>query len=378
LAAAVAAANGMQERKMTHRTILSVSVLAILAATPALAHHPGGVGGIETSGPIATIPATTLEQGHGAISFFYEYIKLGGLSDAALVEAAGRHEHVHSIGTIQSPTIVGGLGLTNDLSVYISLPYVLRTDIREGHHEHVAGVAINSVDFRGDSAGIGDMTALGQWRFLNNRATGTEVALLFGAKVPTGRTNVRDDQGELFEAEFQPGSGGWDGLIGLAVTQHLGRWSLDGNVLYQAVGKGVQDTDLGDRFRYNAAVSFRAIGWTDPNDPLQAHAHVTPARGKAKAGHVHSHDHGPEPAPTPQFKLDLVLELNGEWHDKQVTAGVVDPNSGGNTVYLSPGIRATLGNVSGFASVGVPVINELNGLQSKPDFRLVTGIAASF
>src|SRR5215211_852445 len=77
--------------------------------------------------PSPPSPATPLEQGHAAISFFYEYIKLGGLSDAALAAAAGRHEHVHSIGTIQSPTIVGGLGLTNDLSVYLSLPYVLRT-----------------------------------------------------------------------------------------------------------------------------------------------------------------------------------------------------------------------------------------------------------
>src|SRR5215216_6701564 len=107
----------MQERKMTHR-MLSASVLALLVATPALAHHPGGVGGIETSGAIATIPATPLEQGHGAIAFFYEYIKLGGLSDAALAAAAGRHEHVHSIGTIQSPTIVGGLGLTSDNVLY--------------------------------------------------------------------------------------------------------------------------------------------------------------------------------------------------------------------------------------------------------------------
>jgi hypothetical protein len=73
-----------------------------------------------------------------------------------------------------------------------------------------------------------------------------------------------------------------------------------------------------------------------------------------------------------------VLELNGEWHDKQVTAGVVDPNSGGNTVFLSPGIRASMGNVSGFASVGVPIINDLNGLQSKPEVRVFTGIAAAF
>ena len=39
------------------------------------------------------------------------------------------------------------------------------------------------------------------------------------------------------------------------------------------------------------------------------------------------------------YTLDLVLELNGEWHDKQRIAGIPDPNSGGTTVYLSPGVR---------------------------------------
>ena len=33
---------------------------------------------------------------------------------------------------------------------------------------------------------------------------------------------------------------------------------------------------------------------------------------------------------------------------------------------------------SGFASVGVPIVNELSGIQSKPDFRVMTGIAAAF
>jgi Putative MetA-pathway of phenol degradation len=362
---------------MSHRFALSAGVAALLLTAPAAAHHPGGVGNTGTAGPINTLSATTLEQGQVAIGFLYEYIKLGGLSDAALIEAASKHIHAHSIGTIQSASAGLALGLTSDLMLLVRLPYVLRTDIREGHHEHVAGVAINSVDFRGDSDGIGDLTALAQWRFLNNRTTGTEMALLFGAKAPTGATNRFDNQGLPFEAEFQPGSCAWDGLLGLAVTQRLGRWSLDGNVLYQWVGTGVQDTNLGDRFRYNAAVSYRAIGWSDPNDPMNAHAHVVPAGRKARHRHA-DHDHGPEPAPKPHFALDLVLELNGEWHDKQVIAGVTDPNSGGNTVYVSPGVRASFGNVSGFASLGIPIVNDLNGLQSKPDYRLVAGIAAGF
>jgi outer membrane putative beta-barrel porin/alpha-amylase len=369
---------------MPYRIALAAGALALVAATPAAAHHPGGVGNTGTAGPIATLSASTPEAGHGAIAFLFEYIKFSPLSDPTLAAAAGRHEHVHSLDNIQSSSLAFALGLTNDVMVMVNLPYIQRNDIRQGHHSHLpGGVVSNTVDALGDSAGIGDLTVLAQWRFFNNRAAGTEAAILFGAKAPVGRTNAISDIGEPFDAEFQPGSGAWDGLFGFAVTQRFGRWSLDGNVLYQAVGTGVQDTDLGDRFRYNAAVSFRALGWNDPNDPMNAHAHVMPSRKAARhshGGHGHGHgghDHGPEPA-KPQFALDLVLELNGEWHDKQVTAGVTDPNSGGNTIYLSPGIRASIGGFSGFASVGVPILNEVNGLQAKADFRVIGGIAAGF
>src|SRR6185312_3855984 len=116
-----------------------------------------------------------------------------------------------------------------------------------------------TIDARGDTAGLGDASVLGQYRFLENKATGTEAALLLGAKLPTGKTNTYDVFGERFEAEFQPGSGSWDGLFGLAVTQRAGPWSFDANVLYQLVTKGALDTDLGDRFLYNAAVSYRIV-----------------------------------------------------------------------------------------------------------------------
>src|ERR1044072_3992856 len=91
-------------------------------------------------------------------------------------------------------------GITDDFMVSVRAPYVLRTDIREGHHAHLAGgVVNNTVDYRGDSAGFGDVTFLGQYRFINNRATRTEAAFLFGVKAPTGATNRVDVLGELFE-----------------------------------------------------------------------------------------------------------------------------------------------------------------------------------
>jgi hypothetical protein len=73
-----------------------------------------------------------------------------------------------------------------------------------------------------------------------------------------------------------------------------------------------------------------------------------------------------------------VLELNGEWHAKQVEGGVKDQNSGGNVIYISPGLRLSMDKWSGFVSVGIPVIRDPNGIQAEPDFRIATGISLAF
>lgn len=211
----------------------ALAAAATLAPCLAFAHHPGGTGNSSGAGPAITIPATTIEEGHIAAFVAYEYIRLRGIDDQDLMAAAGRHQHVHSMKTIASTSFGLAYGITDDLTVSLRLPYVERTDIREGTHSHVAGgAALNGVTRRGDTAGLGDATVMGQWRFFNNRATGTEAAVLFGMKLPTGDTHQRDVAGERFETEFQPGSGSSDPFIGLAGTQRFGAWSFDANVVY--------------------------------------------------------------------------------------------------------------------------------------------------
>jgi hypothetical protein len=245
-----------------NRSILLLAGACALTASPALAHHPGGASNTGGAGPITTISAETLEAGHSAVAFLYEYIAFGGLGDAELINAASKHQHVHSIGTIQNAAASAAYSVTDDFMVSVRAPYVLRTDIREGHHEHLpGGLVSNTVDYRGDSSGFGDITVLGQYRFINSKATQTQAAFLFGVKLPTGATNRLDAQGELFEAEFQPGSGSTDFLLGAAFTQRFGAWSFDASVLGVLVGTGTQDTKLGDRFFYNAAVSYRLVGY---------------------------------------------------------------------------------------------------------------------
>src|ERR1043165_3875976 len=350
-----------------------------LTATPALAHHPGGASNTGGAGPIVTISASTLEAGHGAIAFVYETIAFGGLGDADLIAAASKHIHAHSIGTIQSASLGAAHGVTDDFMVSVRAPYVNRTDIREGHHEHLpGGIVNNTVDYRGDSSGFGDVTVLGQYRFLNSRATGTQAAFLFGVKAPTGATNRIDALGELFDAEFQPGSGSWDFLLGAAFTQRFGAWSFDANVLGIKAGTGTQDTNLGSRFLYNAAVSYPLLGYAPPEEHMHAGLPSSAlAHGPVPHRHEHPLDRIPAAAP-PQWRVDAILELNGEWHDFETTAGVRDPNSGGHVLLLSPGLRVGYGSVSGFATFGIPIVNDMNGLQSKTGYRLFTGVAYAF
>ena len=351
------------------RFIATLLVSTAVGASAASAHHPG-VGGIGGAGGIFTIGAGTLDQGQFAFSAFIEYVRLKQLSDATLLANIGND--VHGLQSIESRVLAFAYGITNDLTVSLRLPWVRRTGILEGVPEDPADPA--TVRDRGATSGFGDVTVLGQYRFLNNQVSGTQAAVLFGVKAPTGVTGLVDPFGEVFEAEFQPGSGSWDWLFGAAMSQRLSpAWSFHANFLAIATGTGTQDTNLGNRLLYNTALSYRIFGETagEPHshDPRTAYAHA-------------GHDHPPMVTKAPpaaashaHVALDGLLEINGEWHDKQRTAGVVDPNSGGNTIYLSPGLRLTVENWSSYVLVGIPVVNDQNGIQAKPAWRVLGGFS---
>jgi len=366
------------------------SSMLLLLALPAEAHHPGGGGNTGSGGPINTISADTLAEGLIAASVRYEFIRMGQLSDADLLAAAAKGTHAHSLRSIDAVSLSVAYGITNDFTVGVRAAGVRRSDIREPGEDMLSGghmgmmssndvsglMSPDGVNRRGNSAGFGDVTMLGQYRFHNNAQNGTSAAVLFGFKAPTGSTSQRDNFGQLFEAEFQPGSGSWDGLLGAAFTKRTGRWSFDVSALYYLISTGTQNTNLGDRFLFGTAVSYRLVGATGSSKETELHEYCMQPRNQLQEHCLYhaNHDHS-DMMKTP-YTLDLVLELNGEWHDKQRIAGIPDPNSGGTTVYLSPGVRVGFDRFSGFVSVGVPVINQHNGIQSKPEFRVLTGIGA--
>ena len=357
-----------------HR-IGAVAAFALsISASTALAHHPSGATG-GSSGPIVTEYADTLEAGNKGFYVTHEYIDLSRLSDETLIEAALEDRDVHSLGIIQSATLAVFYGVTDYLTIGASLPWIRRSEIFEGeveggghhgeepgHHGEEAGLEGEEeeegeieaeVEKLGTAEGIGDLWLTAQLRLFHNPGTGQAVSVLGGVKLPTGTTSDKDLEGNSFEAEFQPGSGSVDFELGAAANHPMGPWALHTSALYVFVQEGTQDVDLGDRFLYNGAVTYRLFG-EEPG---------------------HHHDSGASPSHGHGASLDLVLELNGEWSEKEVDSGITDRDTGGNTIYLSPGVRVASNGLSGFLSVGAPISNDYNGTQSEPDWRIVSGFS---
>ena len=323
--------------------IVLTSSLVIYSAK-SLADH-GSLGfGLGTASPILTQSGITLPANMWAGGMATQFIEFNSASDQKLIEQQAIHGDIHSTNTYLQQSIFGAYGVTDDLTLGVRVPYIFRSGIRTPTSD-------GDVPKLGSPNGFGDVSFFGQYRFFHTDDQLNHASLIFALKTPTGATSKVDKQGNVFETHFQPGNGSWSPSIGLAFTRAMGQFSFDTNILYTVSTTGTQKVDTGDTFAYNFAVSY-AIG------------------GLAKTGLYSSSNNAPWTA---------VLELNGEWQDYQRVAGVRDPNEGGNVVYISPGIRYSGGkNWNTSLSVGAPIVTNLNGFQTEPDYRITYRLVATF
>lgn len=74
-----------------------------------------------------------------------------------------------------------------------------------------------------------------------------------------------------------------------------------------------------------------------------------------------------------------MLEFNGEYRDKNDVDGEKDGNTGGDIIFLSPGVRVSSSDRwSLFLSAGKTVYDDFNGIQTDVDYRLVGGLGFAF
>lgn len=229
-----------------------------------------------------------------------------------------------------------GYGVTRDFALFGMLPWSdKRLDMRMGGQ-----------DIHRSKQGIGDFTVFGRYTVYENNAPGRtwRIAPLLGVKAPTGKDDVRDALGRL-PPPVQPGSGSWDPLGGMVLTYQTLAFQIDGQLSYK-VNRKANGFEFGDVFEADASLQYRL--WP-----------------RALGGGV------------PGF-LYGVVEANLVHTNKNRVSGVTDPNSGGTTLFFSPGLQYVTKKWIFEAGVQVPVVQNLNGTALKNNYVLTTGIRINF
>ena len=229
-----------------------------------------------------------------------------------------------------------GYGVTPDFALFGMLPWFdKRLDMSMG------GQYLTS-----RKSGVGDLTLLGRYTAYQYDAPGRtlRIAPFLGVKAPTGEDNARDGFGRL-PPPVQPGSGSWDALGGAIATYQTLNFQIDGQVSYKANRKA-NGFRAGDVAELDGSLQYRL--W-----PSSLGSGV------------------------PAF-LYGVLEANLIHSAKDNSGGIADPNSGGTTLFITPGLQYVTRKWIVEAGVQIPVVKNLNGTALKNNYVFTTGFRINF
>ncbi len=308
----------------------------------AMANHGPGAARVGSQ----TTSAKTLSKGKWGIGFEMEYTEFDSISRTRLISRGERAGGLDVLDRTFLYTGTVSYGVTDDLSLEVSLGGLEANDFREAELED------GEVEILGaDPDGLTDLWIKGKYRFFQKEKD--QFAFFGGIKIPTGENDIKNDEGEKLEAVEQPGSGAVDFLVGLAgsrqVTDRL-NVDLSGGYIFRT--EGPRDFEVGDRIDVNAAVSYVLSRGQKP------HLH--------EDGQTHTHNH---PA------LSLGLELNFRHLLKDKEDGNKQSNSGGSTLFLTPNINIKLNETTTiYVAAPIPVAQDLNGRQQETDVKVLAGI----
>lgn len=199
---------------------------------------------------------------------------------------------------------------------------------------------------RGDN-GLGDSTLLGRYQVFQLDRPGEtfRAQALGGLKFPTGRDDKSDSMGRLPQP-LQLGSGSYDPIMGGVFTWQRLRWQADFDMTYK-INTEANSFRFGNMLTHDAALQYRLWPWKLPD------------RG------------------VPSFVYG-VLELDGIWSERNKMNASTISDSGGYTLFISPGLQYVTKRWVAEASVQLPMIQRLNGNQPVTDYIVSAGFRVQF
>ena len=246
--------------------------------------------------------------------------------------------------------LTGFYGITPDFMLLAVIPY--KHGRTTGEADMTTIPPTLDTTMAGDAAGLGDVALMGRYTFLKqeNPDTTNVLAGLAGIKFSTGKTNARTSDGMSYlDSHLQPGTGSTDYLLGLSYSHSLQRLSFSANLLGTITTEGKFGTtkhEFGNALNYDMSGKYRIA---------------------------------PEAFSPMKPQLFAALGINGEVRQREKEDGVAVPDSGGNTVYLSPGLQLVLApHWIVEASYQHAIYHKLNGTQLGETYKAITGVTYLF
>jgi len=219
----------------------------------------------------------------------------------------------------------------------VSVPYVDRDHTHI--HNHRGEKLIETWSFRD----LGDTRIVGRYEVHGARETverQSSFGVTLGVKLPTGKYDVANADGDLAERSLQPGTGTTDVLLGMY-------WSSAAplaNTSWFARVQGVLPANEREGFKPGKAV------------------YVDGGARYAAANNV-----------------GLMLQLNYVWKGRDSGDEAEPEDSGQQQVWISPGLSWNVAkNVQLYAFAQFPLYQKVNGVQLTADWSALTGVSWRF
>lgn len=268
----------------------------------------------------------------------YEFIKQDqprtGTDDVAVGEIRKHHDEVST--TNRNLVATYSRMFASGWGVSVVAPIVDR-DHAHIHNHHGAQIAGNW-----NFTELGDMRVTGRYQlpWVGDPLNPSTVGITFGVKLPTGKTDVANPEGDVAERSLQPGTGTTDAIIGAYYHQ---------------------------RFAHSNSSWFAQAQY---QHALKEHDGFKPgAQFGADIGYRYGIND----------KLGALVQLNAVVKKRDSGAEAEPADSGSRSVFVSPGMSyAVRDNLQLYGFYQHPVYQDVNGVQLTAKRAFVVGVSGRF
>lgn len=192
--------------------------------------------------------------------------------------------------------------------------------------------------------GVGDVVLLFKYSLFTSKNKATNFTAALGTKLPTGASDKRDSQGLTLNADLQPGSGAWDGILWSQFSHNLSfRPSMSVSLTSTFALKGKNNNYLGSQV-YQFGQELQVIAGLSDRIFI-GNRIIDPA---------------------------LVLRFRTVGNDEQNEQVV--PSTGGEWIFINPGLTYWFNPDFSFnGNIELPLLADIEGTQVSPTYRINFG-----